>query len=880
MLSIFYRSIYCVGSFANNKRSSASFSFRRLSYFEGNARNQNETTLGNTCNMASWVAGFFVAGLGYFSSQPHSSKPFCEPSSQGNFDETTSTDLNRYQSPSPIVATSAKESLAHEYAKKGHAFDVDNDTVELPIRQSVDFIIVGYGNAGRAATKELMEKCPGASILVIDPHSLPAGQHNAQGPNVVKQSDGLFHLTGSVVKLDHSQKVVDVIISGAPPQTTRIRYKHSMLIASGARGAPPPEYLIDKRVSARILEMKSTRNPFVNQYVSYKHLMDKESHTSALYLFPVLPAQTVRSIALTAASQGAKVCILGSDLEALELAVAVANGKSDKTTNATTKNVCLMFGGAAPLGTMLPKYLSVAVTKRLKSHGIDVADRSLVRYISSVEDKNRKSQGAVEVFSAKSYDTMETNRYQADLVVVCPRVRGQQGNASIPIPSGDRPNLVYKQWSKLCPENNCVVSCFSDDGRIVVNSELNAASNVFAAGSVAKYPNHDTGHATVSGEGIIGGSEAGKIAASNMAKHYREKEKIRGGFDNHTLKSFNGINSLPIHRTDQVSTARSVRGDSYSELETLGIHALFVGVCDSETMSTHGFWWTNQSRSFTRRHSNAKVQKHEKLIKYVYGSGVVYYLDRAGTIRGIMLWGVPFTESAESSKIKASLLERTKMIIQSNGGIMQKDYHSVVEEVGLDPSLLSPFHLAEESRNLVSLATNGSPGKLRLRLSSRPQHRFVPSKPLSVTKMGVLNKNMKIGNGGVGEDIFERTRYDKGHMEGERARHPSLLHYFQYDWNSTHPAPIDNIDSDNVAHDYQIGDTSYSLSKYPDLTARPPKEEQLWMRKGEMAQTQSTNDKLANIFVHNMKHGHFSDGSDAVKQAPIPQWMRRSEDSD
>jgi NADH dehydrogenase FAD-containing subunit len=884
--------------------------------------------------MTSLIAGFFVAGFGLFFTQDDS-RPVCEQSALGQVGlcESSATHLNVHQYPS-IVATSSTKSSECDHEKKSEGFDVEgNNTVELPIQQSVDFIIVGYGNAGRAAAKELMEKCPRASILVIDQHSLVAGppQHAGE-PHGAKRGGsggggGLLHLTGSVVTLDHSNQAVDVITSGAPPCIKRIRYKHSILIASGARGAPLPEYLVDERAAERILEMKSTRNPFVNQYVMHKHrLVEERSKVTVPHLFPVLPAQTVRSITLMAASQGAKVCILGSDLDSVELAVALANRRRDKmttsaaglgTSTGTNNHICLMFGGAAPLGSMLPKYLSVAVAKRLKSHGIHVADRSLVRYISSVEDDKRKSQGRVEVFSAKSYDTMETNRYQADLVVgkkempsfcytiiryccfvcfsycltinniVCPRVKGQQGNASVPIPRGDIPTLEYKPWSKMCPENNCVVSCFSDDSRIVVNSELNAASNVFAAGSVAKYPNHDTGHATVAGEGILGGSEAGKIAASNMAKHFRQREKIGGEYDNDLQKGFIGINSLPIQRTDQVSSTRNVHG-AYSELESVGVHALFVGVCDSETMSTHGFWWTNQSRSLTRRRSIAKLSKQEKMNKYVYGSGVVFYLDRAGAIRGIMLWGLPFTETAESTKIKASLLERMKMIIKSNGEIMQRDYQSVVEEMRLDPSLLYPFHLAEESRTLASLAIDNSPGALNVRLSGRPQHRFVPSKPISVTKMGVLSKNIKIGNGGVGEDIFERTRHDIGYINGERARHPSLLHYFQYDWNTAHPTPVDNTDNEGVAHEYHIGDASYSSSKYPDLAARPPKEEQLWMRKGEMAHAQATNDKLAAIFMHSMKHGHFSDGSDAVKQAPVPQiikdakaWMTRSNgDSD
>ena len=75
---------------------------------------------------------------------------------------------------------------------------------------------------------------------------------------------------------------------------------------------------------------------------------------------------------------------------------------------------------------------------------------------------------------------------------VAPRIRGQQGSASISSVTSNG-NVVFNTWSKLCTDNNHVITCYADDGRIVVNSELSAASGIFAAGSVAKYPNHITG---------------------------------------------------------------------------------------------------------------------------------------------------------------------------------------------------------------------------------------------------------------------------------------------------------------------------------------------------------------------------------------------------
>jgi len=147
-------------------------------------------------------------------------------------------------------------------------------------------------------------------------------------------------------------------------------------------------------------------------------------------------------------------------------------------------------------------------------------------------------------------------------------------------------------------------------------------------------------------------------------------------------------------------------------------------------------------------------------------------------------------------------------------------------------------------------------------------NRFVPSKPINVTRMGVLKKNKKIGTGGVAEDIFERSGHDLGSLEGERSRHPSLVHYFQYDWNSDQHVHLDGVDDDEINN--RTDSALLRMNKNPDFAARPPKEEPLWMRKGEAMKAQSMNDRLAAMFMQNIKQGHFSDGSDAVKQAPVP----------
>lgn len=292
-----------------------------------------------------------------------------------------------------------------------HTFKLD-DSVEPS--EEADFIIIGYGNAGKAAAKSLEEMCPRARVMIVDPHSIPSRVLPDSQDHFGRKNVEPSHVIGSAVAFDHSKQTIDVFTSDHASFMKRLRYKHSILICSGVRGSPPPESLIDEKATERILELRSTQIPAFNQYILNKSLTDKKAELPTHQMFPILPIQSVKQITLMAASQGAKICILGSDLEAVELAVGAAAYQNEKKS---MNNVCLLFGGSAPLNGMLPPYLSSALSKRLKAHGIYVAERSLVRYISSIEDSNRKGDGKVEVHMVKSFDSMETRRYQCDLVI-------------------------------------------------------------------------------------------------------------------------------------------------------------------------------------------------------------------------------------------------------------------------------------------------------------------------------------------------------------------------------------------------------------------------------------------------------------------------------
>jgi len=373
--------------------------------------------------------------------------------------------------------------------------------------------------------------------------------------------------------------------------------------------------------------------------------------------------------------------------------------------------------------------------------------------------------------------------------------------------------------------------------------------------------------AEVAGEGTVHGPLAGQIAANNMAKDY-----YRGLTESHnsevcSSRCLSPEESLAVWRTDECFRGvghTSSNASEKSALSRVGINALCVGQCDSEIYGTHGFWWTNQSyqmkRMTRRRRTNSSSTADEidnARRKAVYGSGIVFYLDRAGAIRGIMVWGLPFTNNnAKDNSLNERLVQRMKKVILTNGEIMVKEHTSVIMEKQLDPEKLQVAHLSEESRILASMAvsstTNTSQSKIAHNsFRARPLYRYINPKPVSFTSLGRLKRNEEIGYGSTGEDIFSRN--DNVHEKTESyIRHPSLVYYYSMDWGS----------GDYLNQSENDEDQEYD--------ARPPKEEPLWKRKSEANKSLSVSDVLSDMFMQNIRKGQFSDGTDAVKQAPTP----------
>ena len=270
-----------------------------------------------------------------------------------------------------------------------------------------DFVIIGYGSAGKAAHEKLTQLCPRASILVVDPF-VTNTTNTQKSTKSINQAPIDLNTTMKRLTLSNGHEV---------------RYTQSILIATGSRGAPPPSSLIDTVAKSRVLECQSTLLP--------SHIKLETSNESSMR--PSLPPKVVREIATLAANQKASVCVLGSGLEALELAAALNHAsrlsKNAKRQNGPSDNkIVLLFGSAAPLSKELPRYLSTAITKRLRQEGIDVYERRGVRYVSVASKNGSSTPSSLEVHIAKIADTMDTRLISVDLLIGKPLILSHLDN--------------------------------------------------------------------------------------------------------------------------------------------------------------------------------------------------------------------------------------------------------------------------------------------------------------------------------------------------------------------------------------------------------------------------------------------------------------------
>lgn len=287
-------------------------------------------------------------------------------------------------------------------------FDPSSGTASAAVdAKEYDFVVIGHGIAGKSAVKTLQELCPEASIAVVDPNINAKTQ-----PNNGNGNDKIEFYGSRCEGFDPSSRCVRLSANGK-----ELRYKYSILVTTGSRGAPPPHYLLDEKALGRIMELRPTLLPPPSAGAS---------QSSGRKGRPIWDPTRVRQTVLQAARKGERVAVLGSGWDAVELAIACsaahAQSKRRKSSVATT----MVFGSKGPLSHVAPQYLSAAIAKRLASekHKIELFHRSLIRYVGpdkpyneeNVEGTSRNDNQhgiqckGLQLYTAKSYDLLDGTR--------------------------------------------------------------------------------------------------------------------------------------------------------------------------------------------------------------------------------------------------------------------------------------------------------------------------------------------------------------------------------------------------------------------------------------------------------------------------------------
>ena len=247
------------------------------------------------------------------------------------------------------------------------------------------------------------------------------------------------------------------------------------------------------------------------------------------------------------ASSDKTIAVIGGGFLGSELAVALAQKQK------LGAKIVQVFPEKGNIGLVLPTFLSKWTTGRLIKEGIDVRPDSQVTGLSADDET-----GKIKIH------LKEKESIEADHVVVA---------------VGLKPNTELAQASGLELDPSL--------GGIVVNAELEARSDVFAAGDVTSYHDIALGRRRV--EHYDHAVESGKLAGLNMT----------GAQKPYTHQSMFWSNLGPE------------------------VNFEAVGVLDAKlpTVSV----WAKQDKS-------DEQERHDK--------GVVYYLDKQKKVVGVLLWNI------------------------------------------------------------------------------------------------------------------------------------------------------------------------------------------------------------------------------------------------
>lgn len=339
------------------------------------------------------------------------------------------------------------------------ARDAEGTASEVVLEPEYKYILIGSGTASYSAAKAILEREPGARILIIgeekhlpymrpplskelwnekaDPNSLHFMDWQGKSSSVfypeLDRTNVTFLMGHRVTQMDLADHLV-VVDDGR-----KVRYQKCLVATGGTpRGLP----LVPDAVKHKVATFRT-----VDDFMALQAL----------------------------AKSGGKAVIVGGSFLGTELAYALASGGKQHGAS-----VVSVFPEPSILARVLPRYVSEHTSRLLMGAGVQLRPNRIVTNVR-------------EGSNGKVFVVLDNNEnIEADLVVVA---------------VGIQPNTAVFQEAGLEIDPRT--------GGIVVNSELEARADVFVAGDVASYYDAVLGRRRV--EHYDHAAASGRQAGLNMA---------------------------------------------------------------------------------------------------------------------------------------------------------------------------------------------------------------------------------------------------------------------------------------------------------------------------------------------------------------------------
>ena len=318
---------------------------------------------------------------------------------------------------------------------------------------------------------------------------------------------------------------------------------------------------------------------------------------------------------------GAHVTLIGGstmEFRTLETALVLAEeGKKSGYLNM----VSVLCPSTGVLSQMVPRYLSMALNKRLNAMGVEVIRYAQIRYVAGMdavthehsEEDQEEDEGKpaapgessplenkpkIAVFCSHAYDGLQTASFETDVVALSgvsqPVGRGN-GSTNGGTGSDSAEYDDSEHWAiKAGLEKGTI-------GGIVANRSLQAAAGIWVAGDIA---NVDIGQKSI-GRGVWAGADhavqSGTVAARNML----------GGSEMYDYLPANHLVCLTTACTD--NSKGDGAGAAAAAVVVPHVSLTTVGHC-SAAQESHGFWWAKSTHEGERSSGDGSstIRKGEK----------------------------------------------------------------------------------------------------------------------------------------------------------------------------------------------------------------------------------------------------------------------------